>query len=132
MKLTCLKRGILLCDYLAFRVKWLYLQRISANDSIIMQSKAEIIHILKRFKETSAHKYGIRALGIFGSFARGQQNEKSDLDIVVTLDEPDFFIVEKIKEELERRIPLNIDIVNFRNTLRDSLKENIQRDAIYI
>ncbi len=97
-----------------------------------MQSKAEIIHILKRFKKTSAHKYGIRALGIFGSFARGQQNEKSDLDIVVTLDEPDFFIVEKIKEELERRIPLNIDIVNFRNTLRDSLKENIQRDAIYI
>lgn len=97
-----------------------------------MQSKAEIIKILKHFKNTSAHKYGIRTLGIFGSFARGQQNEQSDLDIVVTLNESDFFTLEKIKEELEKLIHLDIDIVNFRNTLRDSLKENIERDAIYV
>ncbi len=97
-----------------------------------MQSKAEIIDILKRFKKASARKYGIRRLGIFGSFARGQQNDKSDLDIVVTLDEPDFFVLEKIKEELEGFIHSDIDIVNFRNGLRDSLKENIRRDAIYI
>lgn len=96
-----------------------------------MQSTAEIIKILKRFKETSAHKYGIRTLGIFGSFARGQQDEQSDLDVVVTLNDPDFFTLEKIKEELEKLMHLNIDIVNFRNTLRDSLKANIQQDAIY-
>lgn len=97
-----------------------------------MQSTAEIIKVLKKFKNASAHKYGICTLGIFGSFARGQQDEQSDLDVVVTLDDPDFFTLEKIREDLEKLICLNVDIVNFRNTLRSSLKENIQRDAIYV
>ena len=35
---------------------------------------AEVINILKKFKMDSAHKYGIKSLGIFGSFARNQQD----------------------------------------------------------
>lgn len=42
-----------------------------------MRSTTEMIDLLKHFKSTSAHKYGIRSLGIFGSFARNQQNEKA-------------------------------------------------------
>lgn len=97
-----------------------------------MTSTAEIIKLLKLFKQNSAHKYGIRTLGIFGSFARNQQDEKSDLDIFVTLQESDFFTLEKIKEELEQLIHFKIDVVNFRDSLRDSFKQNIQKDAIYI
>lgn len=97
-----------------------------------MRSTTEIIDLLKRFKSTSAHKYGIRSLGIFGSFARNQQDEQSDLDIFVTLQEADFFILEKIKEELEQLMHFNIDVINFRDTLRDSFKQNILKDAIYI
>lgn len=97
-----------------------------------MLTTSEIIQLLKVFKYTSAPKYGIRTLGIFGSFAREQQDEQSDLDVVVTLNDPDFFLIEKIKEELENLLHLDVDIVNFRNTLRSSLKEHIQRDAIYV
>lgn len=97
-----------------------------------MQTTAEIVKLLKQFKDASAHKYGIRTLGIFGSFARGYQDEKSDLDVVVTLNESDYFILEKIKEELEKSVYPAIDIVNYRDSLRDSLKQNIQRDAIYV
>ncbi len=97
-----------------------------------MRSTAEIINLLKRFKSTSAHKYGICSLGIFGSFARNQQDEKSDLDVFVTLQDSDFFTLEKIKEELEQLLHFKIDVVNFRDTLRDSFKQNILKDAIYI
>ena len=97
-----------------------------------MVSTTEIIQLLKCFKETSAHKYGIRTLGIFGSFARNQQDEKSDLDVFVTLQESDFFTIEKIKEELEQLTNFKIDVVNFRESLRDSFKQNIRKDAIYI
>jgi predicted nucleotidyltransferase len=97
-----------------------------------MKSTTEIIHILKRFKQESAHKYGINSLGIFGSFARNQQDEASDLDIFVTLQESDFFTLEKIKEELEQLIHFKMDIVNFRDSLRNSFKQNILKDAIYI
>ncbi len=97
-----------------------------------MKSTAEIISILKRFKQNSAYKYGIQSLGILGSFARGQQDATSDLDIFVVLQESDFFTLEKIKEELEGLVHFKIDIVNFRDSLRDSFKQNILKDAIYI
>ena len=56
-----------------------------------MMDTVEIVKILKKFKAESAHKYGIKSLGIFGSFARCQQNEASDLDIFVMLQESDYF-----------------------------------------
>lgn len=97
-----------------------------------MKTKAEVISILKKFKQDSAQKYGIKTLGLFGSCARNQQDEASDVDVVVTLQEPDFFTLEKIKEELERLLPYRIDVVNFRESLRESFKQNILKDAIYI
>ena len=97
-----------------------------------MKTKAEVISILKKFKQDSAQKYGIKTLGLFGSCARNQQDEASDVDVVVTLQEPDFFTLEKIKEELERLLPYHIDVVNFRESLRESFKQNILKDAIYI
>ena len=97
-----------------------------------MLSRKEIIAILKKFKAESASKYGITSLGLFGSFARNQQRETSDVDVFVTLKESDFFVLERIKEELESLIHSNIDIVNYRDSLRNSFKQNILNDAIYV
>ena len=97
-----------------------------------MLSTKEIIAILKKFKAESASKYGITSLGLFGSLARNQQRDTSDVDVFVTLKESDFFILERIKEELESLIHSNIDIVNYRDSLRNSFKQNILNDAIYV
>ena len=97
-----------------------------------MLSTKEIIAILKKFKAESASKYGITSLGLFGSFTRNQQRETSDVDVFVTLKESDFFVLERIKEELESLIHSNIDIVNYRDSLRNSFKQNILNDAIYV
>ena len=97
-----------------------------------MLSTKEIIAILKKFKAESASKYGITSLGLFGSFARNQQRDTSDVDVFVTLKESDFFVLERIKEELGSLIHSNIDIVNYRDSLRNSFKQNILNDAIYI
>lgn len=95
-------------------------------------NRSEIIDALRKFKRECARKYDITSLGIFGSFARNQQDEASDLDVFVTLKDPDFFTLEKIKEELEQSIYLKIDIIHFRNSLRESFKQNILKDAIYV
>lgn len=97
-----------------------------------MKTKNEIITVLRHFKQESACKYGIESLGILGSFARNQQDETSDLDVFVTLQDPDYFTLEKIKEELEQLFHFNIDIVHLRDSLRNSFKQNILKDAIYI
>lgn len=97
-----------------------------------MVQTPEIIKQLKKFKFECAAKYGIKFMGIFGSYARGQQDEDSDLDIFISLNETDFFVLEKIKEELENLLNLPIDIVHFRDSLRETLKQNILKDAVYI
>ncbi|MEG0693766.1 MAG: nucleotidyltransferase family protein [Oscillospiraceae bacterium] len=93
---------------------------------------SEVIDILQKFKANFANKYGIKTLGLFGSFARKQQKETSDVDIVVTLKEADYFTLIAIQEELEKLINHKVDVVNFRDSLRESFKTNILKDAIFV
>lgn len=93
---------------------------------------SDVIDILRKFKANFADKYGIMTLGLFGSFARKQQKETSDLDVVVTLKEADFFTLVAIQEELEKLTNYKVDVVNFRDSLRESFKANILRDAIFV
>lgn len=58
-----------------------------------MKTTAEIIEILKDYKVRSAEKYGIETLGLFGSVARGEQNEKSDIDVCIRLKNQTFLFV---------------------------------------
>ncbi len=92
----------------------------------------EILEILRKFKLAFSQRFGIKSLGIFGSFARAQQKESSDVDVVVTLEESDFFILVAIQEELEKLTGYKVDVVNFRDSLRESFKNNILKDAIFV
>lgn len=92
----------------------------------------EILDILRKFKYAFSQRFGITSLGIFGSFARSQQNESSDVDVVVTLEESDFFILVAIQEELEKLTGYKVDVVNLRDSLRESFKNNILKDAIFV
>ena len=89
---------------------------------------SDAIDILRKFKVNFADKYGIKTLGLLGWFARKQQKETSDLDVVVVLEEPDFFTLVVIKEELEKLTNYKVDVVNF----RESFKANILKDAIFV
>ncbi|MCI7459149.1 MAG: nucleotidyltransferase domain-containing protein [Parabacteroides merdae] len=97
-----------------------------------MKTTAEIIEILRDYKARSAEKYGIETLGLFGSMARGEQNEKSDIDVFILLKKPDFFVRMAIKEELEHLFHTEIDLVPIFETMRMLLRNNIKQDAIYV
>lgn len=49
-----------------------------------MKSLAEIKTILSQYKPLLQEKYQVSELGVFGSYVRGEQNEQSDVDILVT------------------------------------------------
>ena len=48
-----------------------------------MKTTSEYIAILHKYMAENAHKYGIVRMGIFGSVARGEQTENSDVDVCV-------------------------------------------------
>ncbi|WP_455622300.1 nucleotidyltransferase family protein [Parabacteroides sp.] len=97
-----------------------------------MRTTSEIVEMLRRYKEQSAGKYGIETLGLFGSVARGEQDEKSDIDVFIRLKRPDFLVRMEIKEELEHLFDRKIDLVPLFESMRVLLRKNIEHDAIYI
>ena len=93
--------------------------------------KEELIDILRNYKNERANYYGIMTIGIFGSTARGDACEESDVDIVLRIREPDLFMLVGIKEELEERIHRPVDIVTYRDNMNLFLKKRIDEEAVY-
>lgn len=95
-------------------------------------SKEEIISLLRLYKEKNHYRYGITALGVFGSFAKNKSNVQSDLDIVIEIVKPDLFTLADIKQDLELQTGLKVDIVRNRATMNTYLKKHIQEEAFYV
>ena len=87
---------------------------------------------LANFKQTSSLKYGLIRIGIFGSVARNENTEDSDIDIVVELEKPSLSIMFDLRENLKLLFGCDVDLVRFRDSLRPMLKNNIQNEAIYV
>jgi len=72
--------------------------------------------------------YNPKKIGIFGSFARGENSEKSDLDILYNFEEPISLLQKfQIQELLENKLNSNIDFVS-EKYLHPFLKESILKD----
>ena len=97
-----------------------------------IMTRSDVIDILTDFKNLSADKYGIILLGVFGSVARDQINDQSDVDIVLQTRTPDPYLIVHIKEDLESRLIHSVDIVRLRETMNPSLKQRIEQEAIYV
>ncbi len=94
--------------------------------------QSNLLDKLKNYKNDNAQKYGILSLGVFGSFARNQATQSSDVDIVVRMETPDPFILVHIKEELEEQLHMPVDIVRFREKMNHFLRNRIEREALYV
>jgi uncharacterized protein len=94
--------------------------------------KKEIIAILRDYKNTYAEKYGIQALGVFGSVARDQSREDSDVDICIKTVTPNPFVLVHIKEDIEQLVHRRVDIVRVREKMNPFLKQHIEKEGIYV
>ena len=94
-------------------------------------NKRNILEILQSYKKEAAQKYGILDIGVFGSAARGEVKEESDVDVVIRILKPDLFLLVGIKNELEKKLHRPVDIVTYRENMNQFLKERIDAEAIY-
>ncbi|MBW1960166.1 MAG: nucleotidyltransferase domain-containing protein [Deltaproteobacteria bacterium] len=95
-------------------------------------NRDEIISLLRRFKEMNRDKYNIIRIGLFGSVARENMGEKSDIDIVVQLKTQDLFDLIGIKLDLEEELHQRVDIVSYREKMNEFLKRRIDKEAVYV
>jgi len=95
-------------------------------------NKNKIIKIIKEIKPILKNEYNINKIGIFGSYSRDQVAENSDLDIVVQQSDPDLFDLIGAKQFIEELLNINVDIVRYRNKMNKTLKDRIEKEAIYV
>ena len=76
------------------------------------------------------NKENIAYLGLFGSYARGEEREESDIDLLVDFNEvKSFFQLAKLQEQLEKIFNKKVDLV-IKHNIKESLKPYILKDVI--
>jgi len=94
--------------------------------------RKKILNILKQYKIEHTNDYGITKIGVFGSVARDEAKNSSDVDVVVELKKPNLFTLSSIRQELEDKLKNRVDIIRFRDKMNLFLKEQIKKEAIYV
>jgi len=95
-------------------------------------NRDNVLHLLAQYKQKNHDKYGIENIGIFGSVARGEATDSSDVDICIKTKTPDMFMLVHIKEELQNIFDKSVDIVRLRERMNPYLKKRIEKEAIYV
>jgi len=92
----------------------------------------EIKELLTKHKEKIKEKYKVKEIGVFGSYLKGEQKEKSDLDILVDFEEPVSLLgLVKVENYLSELLGIKVDLVP-KKDVRPELKEIILNEAIYL
>ena len=94
--------------------------------------KEDIIGLISSHKAEFEQRYGIKRIGLFGSYARNEGREESDIDIVVELEKPDLFCLIGIKQAVEEALGNRVDIVRLRGKMNNALRRRIESDVIYV
>ena len=95
-------------------------------------TRNDILKTLQQYKRENQKKYKILKIGIFGSVAKNQIMEQSDIDIVVELETQDLFHIIGIKQDLEEKFYHSVDIVSYREKMNRFLKKRIDKEAVYV
>lgn len=92
-----------------------------------------VLEYLNRNKDYIKNKYGITKIGLLGSYARGEETEQSDIDIVIEMDKSKknihtFFA---FKRELEEALGKKIDL-GLEGAIKPVIREDIKKEIVYV
>jgi len=94
-------------------------------------TKAYILDFLKTHKNELKQQYGLLEIGLFGSYAKGTENENSDIDLYAEFKDKKFKNIAGAWNYLELELGKKIDLFYPHKNMRPSLKESIENEVIY-
>lgn len=95
-------------------------------------NRQDCIQLLAACSDTLRTEYGITSLRLFGSIARNEQQDSSDIDVFVETTTPNPFLLLDAKEFLEKKSGKQVDIIHNHKNINPRLKSRIDRDGIAI
>jgi predicted nucleotidyltransferase len=94
--------------------------------------RVDALEVLRKYFQENAGKYSLKRMGLFGSVAREEAAEGSDVDVVVEFERPNLFNQAAIMVELRERFGCDVDVVALWNRMNPRLKRRIDAEAIYV
>lgn len=96
-------------------------------------SRRKVEEIIKQQKKELEERFKIKEIGIFGSYARGEQKKASDIDILVEmeLESQTFRNYMRLKFFLEKILDSKVDLV-LKDTIKEQLKDRILREVVSV
>jgi len=96
------------------------------------KSIQKIKRILLSHKQDLSDKYGVREIGVFGSYVRNENKKNSDIDILVELEKPmGFFKFIRLERYLSELLGAKVDLVT-KNALKPYIGQRILAEVIYV
>jgi len=90
----------------------------------------EIMAALREAMPELRQRYKVRSLGVFGSWVRGENSCRSDLDLLVEFDEPTFDNYMGLKFQLQDLFGVEVDLV-LADSLKPRIRPYIEREVVY-
>lgn len=98
-------------------------------------TREAVIELLGRERSYLAREFGVRRLGLFGSFARDESTEESDVDLVVELDRPLGLRFVELAEHLEAVLARKVDLLTpagLESLRVGAVRREIQSGIVYV
>lgn len=90
----------------------------------------DALRILKANEKEVKRKFGVRKIGIFGSYARGEEKETSDVDVLVEFEEPTFRNFMGLVFFLEELFDREVDLVTVKG-LSPYIRPYVEREVVW-
>jgi len=105
---------------------------MATQRKIKVTSLEEITELIRQHKPELKRQFHVDKIGVFGSYARGKQKKRSDVDFLVTFDaDISLFAHVDLNIYLTELMGRKVDVVP-RDNLRPELRKYILKDAIYL
>lgn len=97
-----------------------------------MKTLEEIKEIIQANKDELSRQYGLKEIGVFGSYVRGVQREESDLDILIEFAEPVGFVkFMRLENRLSELLGVRVEMVT-RKALKPFIGKQILKEVLYV
>jgi predicted nucleotidyltransferase len=98
-----------------------------------MKTLSEIKEILRKHKKELKEKYKVKSIAIFGSYARSEQKETSDIDILIDYYEPVSLLkLIELENYLSDLLGVKVDLITKNSIHNPYVKKSIEEDLIHI
>jgi len=89
-----------------------------------------VFNVIKNHKNEIKTKYDVKRIGIFGSYAKGQQNEESDIDVLVEFGKPTFDNFMELAFYLEDLFGKKVDLLTPKS-LSPYMRPSVEKEVVW-